>query len=134
MLRVFTLMLASFPKLIMLFCLYRCPPLMCYTLVLSLLLIGVGFGLSLISFWGCLRLILHALNCFIRSFEPFKTRSCMLFANPVIELLEIPWMNQHGSFFSCYHGVCVIFEEVVRVNKKVFTRLRKFMTGNWYSL
>jgi len=87
--KVFTLMLASSPKLTVLFCFYKCLPPMCYTLVLSLLLIRIGFGLNLTSFWGCLRLILHALTCFIRSFEPFKTRSNKFFVYPLIKLLEI---------------------------------------------
>jgi hypothetical protein len=111
--KVFTFMPASSPKLIMLFCFYKCPLLMCYTLVLSLLLFEIGFGLNFISFWGCLKLVLHAFTCFIRSLEPFKTRSGKFFVYPLIELLEIQWMNQHGSFFSCCHGVYVIFKKVV---------------------
>lgn len=87
--RMLILMLASYPRLAKLFCLYRCPPLLCYTLVLSFLLLGVGFGFSLASFWGCLRLISCALVCFIGSFEPSRMKLGRLFACPLTELLKI---------------------------------------------
>jgi len=63
---------------------YLCKSLLhlCYTLVLFLLLFGVGFGLKLTSFWGCLRFISHAFTCFIRSFKSFKMKSDMLFIYP----------------------------------------------------
>ncbi len=49
--RVFTLMLTSSPRLARLFCFCNCIFLLCYTFVLSPLLLGVGFKLSFISFW-----------------------------------------------------------------------------------
>jgi hypothetical protein len=87
--RVFIFMLTSYPRLAKLLCLCRCPPFLCYTLVLSFLLFGVGFAFSLASFWGCLRLILHALVCFIGSFEPSRMRLSRLFTYPLTELLKI---------------------------------------------
>ncbi len=120
-------------NLISSFCLYRCPPFLCYTSILSFLFLGASFGLNLTSIWGCLRFIFHAFNCFIRSLEPFKTRLGRLFTYPLIELLEIQWTNQHGSFFSCCHGVCVIWGG--RLGKwKVFTHFKRFMAGNWSSI
>jgi hypothetical protein len=91
--RVLTLLLASFPKLARLFYLCRCPPLLCFSLVLFLLFLGVGFGLSLIPFWGCLSLISCALVYFIGSLEPSSTKSNKLFIYPLTELLETRWTN-----------------------------------------
>jgi len=88
MLRVFTFLLVSFPKLTKLFYLCKCPPLLCFSLVLFLMLLGVGFMLSLVPFWGCLSLILRAFVCFIRSFEPSRVRSDKLFTYPLIELFN----------------------------------------------
>ncbi len=103
----------------------KCIPFMCYTLFLSFLFLGVGFRFNLPSFWGCLRLVSHALVCFIGSFKLFKTRSSRFFVYPLFELLEIQWMNQHGFFSSCCHiGVCVIFEEVIQVNERFLHALR----------
>jgi hypothetical protein len=87
--RVFILMLPSYPRLAKLFCLCKCPPLLRYTLVLSFLLLGAGFGFSLASFWGCLRFILHVFVCFIGSFKPSRMRLNMFFAYPLTELLNI---------------------------------------------
>ncbi len=83
-----TLLLTSFPKLTMLFFLCKRLSLLCFSLVLFLLLLGVGFGLSLIPFWGCLNLVLHAFVCFIKTLEPSKTRLGGLFAYPLTELPE----------------------------------------------
>jgi len=80
MLKVFTLMLTLSPRLTRLLCFCRCLPLLWYTLVLSLLFLEVDFGLSLTSFWVCLKFILHAFICFIRSFEPFRMKSRRFFA------------------------------------------------------
>ncbi len=87
--RVFTLITASSLRLTKLFCLCKCLLLLCYNLVLSPLLLGVGFGLNLTSFWGCLKHVLCVFICFIRSFEPSRMRSSKLFAYPLIELLKI---------------------------------------------
>jgi hypothetical protein len=76
-------------RLTKLFCLCKCPLLLCYTLVLSSLLLGVGFGLNLTSFWGCLTPISCVFICFIGSLEPSRMRLGKLFAYPLIELLEI---------------------------------------------
>ncbi len=123
--RMLSLMLASSPKLTKMFCLCMCSPLMCSTLVLSPLLLGVGFELNIVSFWGCLKFILHALMCVIVSFKPSRTKSGKLFAYPSIELLKIRWTNQHSSFFSCCHiGVYTIIEEVVQVSKRFLPTLK----------
>ncbi len=63
---VLTFMLALSPRLAKLLCLYKSLPFLCYTLVLSPLLLGVSFRLILVSFSGCLKFISHALNCFHR--------------------------------------------------------------------
>jgi hypothetical protein len=91
--RVLTLMPTSSPKLVGLLCFCMCILLMCYTLVLSPLIFGVGFRLSLASFWGCLMLVLCAFVCFIGSLEPSRTRSNKLFAYPLIKLFEIQWTS-----------------------------------------
>jgi len=65
-----TLLLTSFPRLIKLFFLYNYPLFLCFSLVLFLLLLGVGFGLSLVPFWGCLSFVFCAFICFIRSLKP----------------------------------------------------------------
>ncbi len=115
----FTFMPASSPKLAMLFCFCRCLLLFCYTLVLSPLFLGVGFGLSLASFWGYFTLASCAFVCLKGSLEPSRTKSCKIFNYPLIELLKIQWMSKHGSFSSCcLVGVCVILEKVVQVNKR----------------
>jgi hypothetical protein len=127
--RMLTLMLASYPKLVRLFCLCKCLPFLCYTLVLSPLFLGVSFRLNLTSLWGCLKIVLCALICFIGSFKPFRMNSSMFFIYPLTKLFEIRWTNQHGSFFSCCHiGVCVILEEVVQISKKFLPTLR----GLWW--
>ncbi len=76
--KVFTFLLTLFPKLAMLFYFCKCPFFLCFSFVLFLLLIGVGFKLNLIPFWGCLSFVLCAFVCFIGSFEPFRTRLSML--------------------------------------------------------
>ncbi len=130
MLRVFTLMPASFPKLAKLLCLYRCPLFLCYTLVLSLLLLGVGFRFSLTSFWGCLKPVSHAFICFIGSFKPSMMRSNRLLIYPLTELFKIWWMNHYGSFFSCcFVGVCVIPKEVIQISERFLPTLR----GLWWA-
>jgi hypothetical protein len=83
------LMPTSSPRLIRLLCLCRCHLLLCYTLVLFPLFFGVDFKLSLISFWGCLKLILCAFDCFIGTFEPSMTRLDMLFTYLLTKLFEI---------------------------------------------
>jgi hypothetical protein len=127
--RVLTLMQALPPKLAKLPYLCRCLPQQCYILVLSLLLFGVGFGLNLASFWGCLKLISCVLVCFIRSFEPFRMKSSMFFIYPFIELLKIQSMNQHSSFSSyCHISVCAIIKEVIQVSERFLLALR----GSWW--
>jgi hypothetical protein len=55
----------------------------------------------------------------------------MLFAYPLTKLLEILWMNQHGSFSSyCHVGFCVIFKEVIQVNKRFLPALE----GLWWAI
>ncbi len=98
--KVFPLITTSSPKLPKLFCLCKCLLLLFYTLILSPLLLGVGFGLNFISFWGCLKHVSCVFICFIRCLEPSKTRSCKLFVYPLTKLLEIWWTSQNGSFSS----------------------------------
>jgi hypothetical protein len=86
--KVLTFLLTSFLELAKLFYLCRCPPLLCFSLVLFLLLIRVGFGLNLTPLLGYLSFILCAFVCFIKSLEPSRMRSSKLFTNPLIELLE----------------------------------------------
>jgi len=82
---------------------------------------GVSFELNLASFWGCLSLISRALDYFIGSFKPSKTRSNRLLAYPLIELLEI----------SCCHvGVCAILEEVVQINDMFLP----ILGGLWWAI
>jgi len=85
---VFTFLLASFPRLAKLFYLCKYFPLMCFSLVLFLLLFGIGFAFNLAPFWGCLSFISCAFVCFIRSFELFKMRLGRLFTYPLTKLLE----------------------------------------------
>jgi hypothetical protein len=127
--RMFTLTLTSYPRLTKLFCLCKCLPFLCYTLVLSPLFLGVSFKLSLVSLWGCLRIIFRGLVCFIGSLEPFKMNSSRFFAYPLTKLFKIKWTNQHGSFFSCCHiGACAILEEVVQISERFLPALR----GLWW--
>jgi hypothetical protein len=84
-----TFMLALSPRLATLFYFCKCPPFLCYTLVLSLLFLRVNFGPSLISFWGCLKFISHAFSCFIRSFKASRTRIGKVFAYPFTKLFKI---------------------------------------------
>lgn len=72
------------PKLARLLCLCTCVHFLCYILVLCPLLLKVGFVLNFISFWGSLRFISRAFDCFIGTFQPFKIRSGRLFAYPLI--------------------------------------------------
>jgi hypothetical protein len=117
-------MLASYPRLAMLLCLCRCLPFLCYTLVISPLFLGVSFGLSLVSLWGCLKIVLCAFVCFIGSLEPFKTNSSRFLTYLLTKLFEIRCMNQHGSFFSCCHvSVCIVFEEVIQINERFLPTL-----------
>lgn len=112
--RVITFMPTLSPKLTRLLCLCTCVPFLCYTLVLCPLFLKVGFELNLTSFWGYLRFISRAFDCFIKTLQPFKTRSGRFFIYPLIKLLKIWWMNQHGSFSSCCQAsVYIIFEEVI---------------------
>lgn len=117
-------MSVSFPRLPKLLYICKCLPLMCYTLVLSLLLIGVGFGFNLTSFWGCLKLVSHAFICFIRTLEPSRTRLNKLFFYPLIDFFKTQQTNLHGSFSSCcFIGVCVILKKVVLVIEKLFFKV-----------
>jgi hypothetical protein len=68
------------------FYLCRCLPLLCFSLVLFLLLIGVGFGLNLVPFWGYLSLVFCAFVYFIGSLKPSRMKSTMLF-------VYTPWSN-----------------------------------------
>ncbi len=132
--RMFTLMLTSYPRLTKLFCLCKCPPFLCYTLVLSPLFFRVSFELSLASLWGCLRIIFRGLVCFIGSLEPFKTSSNRFFAYPSTKLFKIKWTNQHGSFFSCCHiGVYAILEEVVQISERfpLMPIMLPILTAHW---
>jgi len=124
------LMLALSPMLARIFYLCKCPPFLCSTLFLFFLFLRVSFGLSLISFWGCLGPISHAFNCFIRSLEPLRTRLGKVSAYPFTKLFKIQWTNKHGSFSSCCDvGVCVILKEVIQVNKR-FMCFKRFIVCN----
>jgi hypothetical protein len=74
------------PHVVGLFFLCRRPPFMCFSLILFLLLLGVGFRHNLTPFWGCLSFISHVFVCFIRSFKPSKMKSCRLVVYPLTEL------------------------------------------------
>jgi hypothetical protein len=76
------------PMLIKLFFFCRCPPFLCFSLVLFFLFLGVGFGLSLAPFWGYLNIISHAFICFIGFHELSKTRLSRLFTYPLTKLPE----------------------------------------------
>jgi hypothetical protein len=65
MLRVPILLLASFPRLTMLFFLCMCLPFMWFSLYLFLLFLGVGFEFNLAPFWGCLKFVSCALLVFV---------------------------------------------------------------------
>ncbi len=84
-----------------------------------------GFKFTLTSFWDCfMRIILRAFSCFIKSFKPSKMKFGRLFIYLLTKLLKIQWMNQHDSFFSCYHiGVCIIFKKIVQVNERFMPAL-----------
>lgn len=122
--KMLTLMLASSPKIANMLCLCMCLPFFCYTLVLSLLFLGVGFGLSLTSFWGCLKLVSHALICFIGSLKPFKMKSGKAFRLPLNQIVQNS-MDKSTWFFLLILPccVCVIFEEVVQVSKRFILAL-----------
>jgi hypothetical protein len=66
----------------------RCTPLLCFSLVLFLLLLGVCFKLSLAPFWGCLSFVSRVFICFIGSFEPAMMKLGRLFAYPLTKLLK----------------------------------------------
>ncbi len=115
----FQLISTSFTMLAKLFYFCRCLPLLCFSLVLFLLFLGVGFKLNLAPSWGCLCLVSHAFICFIGSLEPSRMKSGRLFTYPLIKLFEIWRMSWHGSFSSCcFVDVCTIFERVVQVIKR----------------
>ncbi len=81
---IFTLEhITLFIGLAKLFYLCRCPSLLCFSLVLFLLFLGVGFRLSLASSWGCLSLVLHVFICFIRSLEMSRTKLGRFFTYPL---------------------------------------------------
>jgi hypothetical protein len=88
MLRVFTLLLALFPRLARLFYLCRCPLFLCFSLVVFLWLLRVGFEFNLMPFWGYLSLVSHAFVCFIGSFEPSRTKLGRFFVYPMTKLLK----------------------------------------------
>jgi len=84
-----TLMPTSSPKLTKLLCLCKCPSLpLCYTLVISPLLLGVGYGFNLISFWGLFEARFMCPHLF-HNYEPSNTKSNKLFTYLLIKLLEI---------------------------------------------
>jgi hypothetical protein len=122
--KVLTLMSTSSPKLANLLCLCMCLPLLCYTLVLSFLFLGVSFGFSLTSFWGCLKLVSHALVCFIGSLKPFKMKSCKAFRLPLNQIAQNS-MDKSTLFLLLILPccVCVIFEEVVQISKRFLLAL-----------
>lgn len=69
---VLTFMLALSPRLTKLLCI--CLLFLCYTLILSPLLLAVSFRLILASFWGYLKFVSRAFNCFIGSFEASRMK------------------------------------------------------------
>ncbi len=81
-------MVVLFPRLAKLFCLCKCLPFLCYSLILSPLLLEAGFGLSLASFWGYLKFVSCALDYSIGSFEPSRTASSRFFTFFLIELFK----------------------------------------------
>ncbi len=125
--RMLTFLLALFPKLAKLFFLWKQPPLLCFSLVIFLLLIGVGFGPNLVPSWGCLNLVSCAFICFIGSFEPFRTSSSRLFVNSLTKLSNTWWTSWHGTYSSCCCvSVCTIFEVVIHANGRFLLALRGF--------
>jgi len=117
---VFTLLLASFPRLIRLFFRFRHPPLLCLSLVLFLLFLRVGFKFNLVLFWGYLNIVSHAFICFIRTFEPSRTRLNKLFSYPLIDFFKTQQTNLHGSFSSCCLIVVILKKVVLVIEKLVF--------------
>jgi hypothetical protein len=84
--RVLTLLLTPFPRLAMFF-FCKHPPFRCFSLVLFLLLLGVGFKPSLIPFWDYLNFISHA-------FKPSKMRLSKIFAYPLTKCLILDkWVS-----------------------------------------
>jgi hypothetical protein len=73
--RMFAFLLTLFPRLTMLFYLYWCPPLLCFSLVPFFLFFEVGFEFRLTPFRGCLNLILCSFICYIRFLKPSRMRS-----------------------------------------------------------
>lgn len=73
-------MLASFPKLARLFFLCKYPLFPCFSLVLFLLLLGVGFDLNLVPFWGYLSWVSRAFVCVSQEFlsHPGQGQTCFL--------------------------------------------------------
>jgi hypothetical protein len=108
--KVLTFMLTSCPRLANLLCICMCLPFLCYTLVMSLLLLEVDFGFNLISFWGCLKLVSCAFICFIGSFEPFKTKLGKAFRLPLDQIVQDS-MDKSTRFFLlilprwCLHNI-----------------------------
>jgi hypothetical protein len=91
---VFTLRLASFPRLIKLFYFCKCPPFTCFSLFQFFFLFRVvGFRFDLVPFWGCLNLFSHALVCFIKSLKSSRMRLGKPFTYPLIELFKTRQMN-----------------------------------------
>jgi hypothetical protein len=132
--KVLTFMPTSFPKLAKLLCLCKCLPLLCYTLILSLLLIGVQFGLNLVSFWGCLKLVLCAFICFIKSLKPSKTRSSRFFAYPLTNAWDLMDESTRFLFLLLSHW-CLHYTQRNRSSQwEVFAHLKRFMASNWSSL
>jgi hypothetical protein len=130
--KVPTFMLALSPRLAILLCLYRCPPLLCSTLVLSPLLFGVNFRFNLASYWDCLRLVSRAFDFFIDPLShPAQSQTSFSFT---------PWPNCSRSngrisvIPSPFVATLLVFTLYLRRSSnqwEVYVRLKKFMVGDW---
>lgn len=130
---MFTLLLASFPSELGHFYLCKHSPFMCFSLVLFLLFLGVGFEFNLAPFWGCLSLGLCAFICFIRSLKPSKTVK-QPFHLPLDQIVQDS-TNELAWFFSLLlpHW-CLCFTRRGHLNhREVYVYFKKFMMGDWSS-
>jgi hypothetical protein len=124
---MFTLLLTSFPKLARLFYLCKHSPLLCFSLVLFFLFLGVIFEFSLIPFWGCLNLSWCAFICFIGSLEPSQTVK-QAFHLPFDQIAQDPTNKLAWCFFLLLPHCCLHFIQRGRSShREVFACLKRFM-------
>jgi hypothetical protein len=107
---------------------------LCSTLVLSLLPFGVGFGFNLISYWDCLRLISHVVDCFIDPLSHLGWGQISFSFTPWPNCLRSNgWLNVIPSPFVAM----LVFMLYLRRSSSqwdVYVHLKRFMVGNWFFL